>query len=101
MMRFYGTGRHDVEVNVNGVGNALMQVTNIEERSMIFLPTLESVSPNTGSRGGGATLTISVSDNHIFIDIAIKRYKAELWSTGKPGDILKTSCPVYTLACVN
>lgn len=50
---------HSVSVRVNNRGHAAVKIENSLNASFTLLPTVESVSPHTGSMMGGSILTIS------------------------------------------
>lgn len=50
---------HSVSVRVNNRGHAAIKIENSLNASFTLLPTVESVSPHTGSMMGGSILTIS------------------------------------------
>ena len=54
-------GRHAVNVVASGVGSAMIQIVNVADRSLVFLPTMDGITPTSGSTEGGTTLTVTVS----------------------------------------
>lgn len=62
---------HSVSVRVNNRGYAAIKIENSLNASFILLPTVQSVSPQTGSMMGGSILTINGDGFSPNIDVRI------------------------------
>lgn len=62
---------HSVSVRVNNRGYAAVKIENSLNASFILLPTVQSVSPQTGSMMGGSILTINGDGFSPNIDVRI------------------------------
>ena len=51
---------HPVVVNVDGKGDALLQMQSQKKRSFALTPLITRISPNMGSLAGGTKITIQV-----------------------------------------
>lgn len=51
----------EVSLNVNQYGNALVEINAVEDQSVAFVPTVDSISPNSGSTEGGTDVIITGS----------------------------------------
>ena len=56
-------GRHDVVVDVDGKGHAMLAIEHLYNRTVILHPVLATISPTSGSTAGGTDITITVSNS--------------------------------------